>query len=137
MTTFWLLVVGAILTFVHFQVSWLPIFATLPAILIVGFITSLGRVLYKGGQSVSDLSQQELAEKIVEHANVFLPNGLDPFVDIFRRLHHRRELRRLIDGSIEKYIRKDAKQLIEMLFYGNSRMKRKVAKIYGISEWGK
>ncbi|MBI4218811.1 MAG: hypothetical protein HY682_01620 [Chloroflexi bacterium] len=67
----------------------------------------------------------------VEHlANIFLPDGYKPFVDVFARVHARRELRRLIDEAVVKLQRSSWMQVVELLFYGNSRLVRKIATIY-------
>ncbi|MBI4305435.1 MAG: hypothetical protein HY678_03860 [Chloroflexi bacterium] len=64
-------------------------------------------------------------------ANQFLPDGCRPFVDIFARVRARRELRVLIDAAVKPLGRVSPLQVIELLFYGNPRMIRKVAGIYG------
>lgn len=72
-----------------------------------------------------------LRDRVSDLANAFLPDGCRPFVDIFVRIRARRELRVLIDTAIEPLARVSPLQVIELLFYGNPRMVRKVAGIYG------
>ena len=64
-------------------------------------------------------------------ANVFLPDGLNPFVDVFVRVRARREMRNLIDEAAIEWQRHTPGQFIEMLFYGDGRSVRKVIGIYG------
>lgn len=71
-----------------------------------------------------------LRERIGHLANIFLPDSCRQIVDVFDRVHARRELRSLIDEAVEKLQRNSALQVIELLFYGDSPMVRKVATIY-------
>lgn len=64
-------------------------------------------------------------------ANVFLPDGLNPFVDVFVRVRARREMRELINDAAVQWNRRTPGQLIEMLFYQDGRTVRKVIGIYG------
>jgi hypothetical protein len=71
-----------------------------------------------------------LRDRVRHLADVFLPDRCRPFVDVFDRIHARRELRMLIDEAIVKLQRTSPSQVIELLFHGDSRMVRKVATIY-------
>lgn len=77
------------------------------------------------------MNLDDLRDKVIELANTYLPDGFNPFVDVRKRVQARRELRRLLLDSFERFNRVSAEQLIELLFYGDSRMVRKVATIYG------
>jgi hypothetical protein len=73
----------------------------------------------------------EIKKRVADLANVFLPDGLNPFVDVFARVRARREMRSLIDEAAIEWRRHTPGQLIEMLFYGDGRSIRKVIGIYG------
>lgn len=73
----------------------------------------------------------EIRQRVVDLANIFLPDGLNPFVDVFVRVRARREMRMVIDAAAIQWNRRTAHQLIEMLFYGDGRTVRKVTGIYG------
>ena len=70
-------------------------------------------------------------DRVNHLASVFLPDSCRPFVDIFERVRARKELRTLIDDAVVKLQRSSSLQVIELLFYGDTRMVRKVATIYG------
>ena len=72
----------------------------------------------------------QVRDRVEQLANVFLPDGYKTFVDVFVRVHARRELRVLIDEAVVKLQRNSWMQVIELLFYGDSRMVRKVATVY-------
>lgn len=72
-----------------------------------------------------------LREKVRELANIYLPDGFNPFVDVRKRVKARRELRKLLLDSFERFNRVSAEQLIALLFFGDERMTRKVTTIYG------
>ena len=76
-------------------------------------------------------SVEEVKKRVADLANVFLPDGLNPFVDVFARVRARREMRNLIDEAAVDWQRHTPGQLIEMLFYGDGRSIRKVIGIYG------
>jgi|TARA_B100000959_G_scaffold225418_1_gene239551 hypothetical protein len=76
-------------------------------------------------------SVEEIRRRVADLANVFLPDGLNPFVDVFVRVRARREMRTLIDDTAIEWARNTPGQLIEMLFYGDIRSVRKVIGIYG------
>ncbi|MBI4218504.1 MAG: hypothetical protein HY682_00065 [Chloroflexi bacterium] len=73
----------------------------------------------------------QLRDSVHDLANQFLPDGCRPFVDVFTRVRARRELRVLIDTAVKPLGRVSPLQVIELLFYGNPRLIRKVAGIYG------
>ena len=73
----------------------------------------------------------ELKQRIVDLANVFLPDGLNPFVDVFDRVAARREMRELIDDATTVWHRQTSGQLIEMLFFNDGRSSRKITEVYG------
>ena len=64
-------------------------------------------------------SVEEVKKRVADLANVFLPDGLNPFVDVFVRVRARREMRSLIDEAAIEWRRHTPGQLIEMLFYGD------------------
>jgi hypothetical protein len=72
----------------------------------------------------------QVRERVTHLADVFLPEACKPFVDVFDRVHARRELRGIIDQAVVRLERSSATQVIELLFYNDSRMARKVATIY-------
>ncbi len=74
---------------------------------------------------------EEIRQRVVDLANVFLPDGLNPFVDVFVRVRARREMRDLINDAAVQWNRRTPGQLIEMLFYKDGRTVRKVIGIYG------
>ncbi len=76
-------------------------------------------------------SVEEVRHKVADLANVFLPDGLNPFVDVFVRVRARREMRELIDEAAHEWKRHTPRQLIEMLFYGDNRAVRKIIDVYG------
>ena len=76
-------------------------------------------------------SVEEIRKRVADLANVFLPDGLNPFVDVFVRVRARREMRNLIDEAAIEWQRHTPGQLIEMLFYEDGRSVRKVIGIYG------
>ena len=76
-------------------------------------------------------SIEEVRHKVTDLANVFLPDGLNPFVDVFVRVRARREMRELIDEAVVEWRRHTPGQLIEMLFYGDNRAVRKIIEVYG------
>jgi hypothetical protein len=76
-------------------------------------------------------SVEELKKRVADLANVFLPDGLNPFVDVFVRVRARREMRNVIDEAAIDWQRHTPGQLIEMLFYGDGRTRRKVTDVYG------
>ncbi len=76
-------------------------------------------------------SVEEVKKRVADLANVFLPDGLNPFVDVFERVRARREMRSVIDEAAVEWQRLTPGQLIEMLFYGDGRSIRKVTGIYG------
>jgi hypothetical protein len=71
-----------------------------------------------------------LRDRVSQLANTFLPDSCRPFVDVFDRVRARRELRSLIDEAVVQLQRASPLQVIELLFYGDSRMVRKIATIY-------
>ena len=81
------------------------------------------------GYEVTDVD--EIRQRVVDLANVFLPDGFNPFVDVFERVRARREMRELINDAALQWGRSTPSQLIEMLFYGDGRSIRKVIGIYG------
>ena len=76
-------------------------------------------------------SIEEVRHKVADLANTFLPDGLNPFVDVFVRVRARREMRELIDETAVEWRRHPPGQLIEMLFYGDNRAVRKIIDVYG------
>ncbi|MDP6824292.1 MAG: hypothetical protein QF554_13480 [Dehalococcoidia bacterium] len=76
-------------------------------------------------------SVEEIRHRVADLANTFLPDGLNPFVDVFVRVRARREMRELIDSATVEWHRHTPGQLIEMIFYGDGRSIRKVIGIYG------
>jgi hypothetical protein len=76
-------------------------------------------------------SIEEVRHKVADLANTFLPDGLNPFVDVFVRVRARREMRELIDETAVEWRRHTPGQLIEMLFYGDNRAVRKIIDVYG------
>ena len=74
---------------------------------------------------------EEIRQRVVDLANVFLPDGLNPFVDVFVRVRARREMRQLINEAAVQWNRRTPGQLIEMLFHQDGRTVRKVIGIYG------
>ena len=81
------------------------------------------------GYEVSDVD--EIRQRVVDLANVFLPDGFNPFVDVFERVRARREMRELINDAALQWGRSTPGQLIEMLFYNDGRIRRKVTDVYG------
>jgi len=138
-------VLVAILSFVHYQVFWLPIYFTLPVFLIFGYLSnnSVRSVVLRNREKEKhaaelDLTQYELKEEIERHAKGFLPKvnrwrDLLHFTDVYKRTHHRRELRRLINTGVVSHQRKDARQLLMWLFYNDRSMQLKAGGIYGIT----
>ncbi len=76
-------------------------------------------------------SIEEIRHRVSDLANVFLPDGFNPFVDVFVRVRARREMRQLIDEAAVEWRRHTPGQLIEMLFYGDNRAVRKIIDVYG------
>src|SRR3989338_2156297 len=74
---------------------------------------------------------ETVREKVRELANIFLPDGFNPFVDIHKRAQARRGLRRLLPEHYETFFRTSPIQFIEFLFFGDQRMINKVTTIYG------
>jgi hypothetical protein len=81
------------------------------------------------GHEVSNLD--ELRKRITELANAFLPDGLNPFVDVFDRVRARREMGELINEATTAWHRQTPGQFIEMLFHNDGRLIRKVTDVYG------
>ena len=72
------------------------------------------------GHEVSNLD--ELRKRITELANAFLPDGLNPFVDVFDRVRARREMGELINEATTAWHRQTPGQFIEMLFHNDGRL---------------
>jgi hypothetical protein len=81
------------------------------------------------GYEVMDVD--EIRQRIVDLANVFLPDGFNSFVDVFERVRARREMRELINDAALQWGRSTPGQLIEMLFYNDGRTRRKITDVYG------
>ncbi len=81
------------------------------------------------GYEVTDVD--EIRQRVVDLANVFLPDGFNPFVDVFERVRARREMRELINDAALQWGRSTPGQLIEMLFYDDGRTRRKITDVYG------